>query len=85
MNTPLARRQLTWLLAVGMIGLVAAETSSCDRTPKVQADQKSQAELPTVAVAKVSTGDLSHVLVLTAEFYRLLFRRLTSWPRFPDT
>ena len=42
-------------------------TAACSKT-EVQAHTPGKAELPTVAVAKVSTDDLSHSLVLTAEF-----------------
>ncbi len=45
-------------------GLVILTASSCTKTARVEAP----AEVPTVAVAKVSIEDLSHALVLTAEF-----------------
>ncbi len=45
-------------------GLVLLTASSCTKTAKVEAP----VEVPTVAVAKVSVEDLSHALVLTAEF-----------------
>ena len=42
-------------------------TASCSKQAPVHASD-SQPDIPTVAVAKVSTEDLSHGLVLTAEF-----------------
>ena len=42
--------------------------SSCGRREAVQASVVKPADVPTVAVAKVSTEDLWHGLVLTAEF-----------------
>jgi RND family efflux transporter MFP subunit len=43
-------------------------TSSCSKQAPVHASDDTPADIPTVAVAKVSTEDLSHGLVLTAEF-----------------
>ena len=43
-------------------------TSSCSKHEPVLASNGNPADVPTVAVAKVSTEDLSHGLVLTAEF-----------------
>jgi RND family efflux transporter MFP subunit len=43
-------------------------TSACSKHEPVQASSAKAADVPTVAVAKVSTEDLSHGLVLTAEF-----------------
>ena len=43
-------------------------TSACSKHEPVQAGTPKPADVPTVAVAKVSTEDLSHGLVLTAEF-----------------
>jgi len=42
--------------------------SSCHKAEKVEAVASSQADTPTVAVAKASTEELSHGLALTAEF-----------------
>jgi len=42
--------------------------SSCSRRDNVEASSPKASEIPTVAVAKVGTRDLSHNLVLTAEF-----------------
>jgi RND family efflux transporter MFP subunit len=42
--------------------------SSCSKTAKVEARAPGASEAPTVAVAKATTEDLSHGLVLTAEF-----------------
>jgi RND family efflux transporter MFP subunit len=46
----------------------ACLTFSCAKHEPVQASSTKPADVPTVAVAKVSTEDLSHGLVLTAEF-----------------
>jgi len=54
-------RRFAIALAAGLVVLTA---SSCTKTTKADAP----AEVPTVAVAKVSIEDLSHSLVLTAEF-----------------
>jgi RND family efflux transporter MFP subunit len=43
-------------------------TSACSKHEPVQASSAKAADVPTVAVAKVSKEDLSHGLVLTAEF-----------------
>jgi RND family efflux transporter MFP subunit len=43
-------------------------TSSCSRQAPVHASTVPPPDVPTVAIAKVSTGDLSHDIVLTAEF-----------------
>jgi RND family efflux transporter MFP subunit len=43
-------------------------TSACSKHEPVLASNAKAADIPTVAVAKVSTEDLSHGLVLTAEF-----------------
>jgi RND family efflux transporter MFP subunit len=43
-------------------------TCSCSKHEPVQASNAKAADVPTVAVAKASTEDLSHGLVLTAEF-----------------
>src|SRR5258708_6324533 len=47
--------------------LATLSVSSCERTRTVEA-QQTGTDVPTVAVAKASTEDLSDVLVLTAEF-----------------
>ena len=47
-----------------VVGFVVLAASSCTKTTKAEAP----AEVPTVAVAKASIEDLSHALVLTAEF-----------------
>jgi RND family efflux transporter MFP subunit len=43
-------------------------SSACSRSAKVEAEAPKTSDAPTVAVAKVTTEDLSHDLVLTAEF-----------------
>lgn len=53
--------------AVLMI-LAAVAANSCQKSRNIEAQQKIAEEIPTVAVAKAGTSDLSRVLVLTAEF-----------------
>jgi len=53
------------VLIAGLAGLIA---SSCSKHESVQARGTQSSEIPTVAVAKATTEDLSHDLVLTAEF-----------------
>src|SRR5437868_3564800 len=63
------RNRSYWRVAAGaaLVGL-AAMVCSCGRTGKVEAQTEAQADVPTVAVAKAATEQLSHGLVLTAEF-----------------
>jgi len=57
-----------FLLALAA-GVLALAGSSCARKSEAQTPASgAEAEAPTVAVAKVSTGDLANSLVLTAEF-----------------
>ena len=51
------------VLAIG-----ALLASSCSRTANVQARDSSPSEVPSVAVARAATGDLSRGMALTAEF-----------------
>src|SRR5260370_14005879 len=53
-----------------MLVLVAAAclSASCSKREPVEASNPKASDIPTVAVAKVTTEDLSHSLVLTAEF-----------------
>jgi RND family efflux transporter MFP subunit len=51
-----------------MIGVAVLFSNSCSRTAKVAADAANPPDAPTVAVAKATIEDLSHGLVLTAEF-----------------
>ena len=53
---------------LSMLALGIGLTTSCSGPGKVEAVQNSTADVPTVAVAKATTGNLSHSLVLTAEF-----------------
>ncbi len=46
----------------------ACLSASCSRREPVEASNPKAPDIPTVAVAKVTTADLSHGLVLTAEF-----------------
>src|SRR5438105_3712859 len=52
----------------GLLGLFILICGSCNRTRKVEAQTVSNADIPTVAVARVAKEELSHDLVLTAEF-----------------
>jgi RND family efflux transporter MFP subunit len=51
-----------------LIMAAALVSASCSRHEPVQAGNAKAADVPTVAVAMVTTEDLSHGLVLTAEF-----------------
>jgi RND family efflux transporter MFP subunit len=51
-----------------LIVAAAYLTSSCSKHAPVQASDAKGPDVPTVAVAKATTEDLSHGLVLTAEF-----------------
>lgn len=55
-------------LATLLIAAAAFLGSSCSRTRKVEARDTTSSDSPTVAVARAETEDLSHGLVLTAEF-----------------
>jgi RND family efflux transporter MFP subunit len=55
------------LMALPLAALALLQ-SSCNRVTKVEARTPSSADSPTVAVARAETEDLSHGLVLTAEF-----------------
>lgn len=48
--------------------LAALGCCSCSRTQNAQAEELKTSDAPTVAVAKVGTEDISHGIVLTAEF-----------------
>ena len=50
------------------LALATLFTAGCTRTQAVQAGGSKAADAPTVAVAKAGFADLSHGLVLTAEF-----------------
>lgn len=58
------RRRLQQFAIASAAGLAILIASSCTKTTKAEAP----AEVPTVAVAKASIENLSHALVLTAEF-----------------
>src|SRR5438105_15945570 len=57
---------MRYLPAALLIALVAILTTSCSRG--IAESRPPEAEAPTVAVARVTTADLSHALALTAEF-----------------
>src|ERR1035441_11077808 len=54
------------LLLIAALG--AFPLSSCGGNKDVQASASAASDIPTVAVAKVGTADLSRDLILTAEF-----------------
>ena len=54
--------------AVLLVGVAVLFSDSCSRTAKVAVDAANTPDAPTVAVAKATVEDLSHGLVLTAEF-----------------
>jgi len=56
------------LFPLALIGLAVLACAGCSRTQAVQAHDPKVTETLTVAVAKVAITDLSHGLVLTAEF-----------------
>src|SRR3954466_1244694 len=56
------------LAFAALSGLAMIAASSCSKSIKVEAQSPAAVESPTVAVAKVTNEDLSHGLVLTAEF-----------------
>jgi RND family efflux transporter MFP subunit len=47
---------------------IAVGLSSCSKTQNAEAENIKTSDAPTVAVAKIGTEDLSHGIVLTAEF-----------------
>jgi len=51
-----------------LLACLALGASSCNRSEEAEARTPAAAEVPTVAVAKVSTEDLSRGIALTAEF-----------------
>src|SRR6476659_5649431 len=62
----LSMRKRLYLIAAACLPLLL--NNSCNGTNKKEAQVSAQAPAPTVAVAKTTTEDLSHGLVLTAEF-----------------
>lgn len=74
MKNPSPIKPSFWIAGFAVAILAAFTSLSCSRTKTVEAQPKHgeatspSSDVPTVAVAKVTTGDLSHVLVLTAEF-----------------
>lgn len=58
------RIQVVYFMAIGLAALLL---SSCARTP-AQAEEAKAPDSPTVAVAKATVDDMSHKVVLTAEF-----------------
>lgn len=51
-----------------LLGIVVLFSDACSKTSKAAADASDKADAPTVAVAQATIEDLSHGLVLTAEF-----------------
>jgi RND family efflux transporter MFP subunit len=62
------RKNFLGLALISFIALAALLTSSCSRTDAIQPGPSRTGDAPTVAVGKAATTDLSHGLVLTAEF-----------------
>src|SRR3954447_3019021 len=54
--------------AILLITTVACLAAGCSKHDAVQASEVKPADIPTVAVAKAAPEDLSHGLVMTAEF-----------------
>src|SRR5512143_2438686 len=62
------RRFVLSSFAVLLIAAVGFLNSSCSKTRRVEARSTSSSDSPTVAVARAEMEDLSHDIVLTAEF-----------------
>jgi RND family efflux transporter MFP subunit len=62
------RKSLFPTFTVLIVGVTVLFSDACSRAEKVQADAAKASDAPTVAVAKATVEDLSHGLVLTAEF-----------------
>jgi RND family efflux transporter MFP subunit len=62
------RKSLFLTSPVLLVGVAVLVSDSCSRTSKVEAEAAKASDALTVAVAKATTEDLSHGLVLTAEF-----------------
>jgi RND family efflux transporter MFP subunit len=62
------RKSVVQTASVLVAGVVAVLSSSCSRTQNVKAEERNVSETPAVAVAKAKIEDMSHGLVLTAEF-----------------
>ena len=60
--------KLTIATAFSLLGIIAFTASSCSRAAKVQARDIQPSDMPTVAVARVTSENFSHGLVLTADF-----------------
>ena len=66
--TEISERRILQLAAgAGLLCLVVI-ACSCNRPGKVEAESPAHADIPTVAVAKASTEELSRGMALTAEF-----------------
>jgi RND family efflux transporter MFP subunit len=61
-------RLIARILPFFLLGLASFLASSCSKSRNVQASTPSAADIPTVAVAKATSENLSRNLVLTAEF-----------------
>jgi RND family efflux transporter MFP subunit len=68
MNENPIQNRLFIAACAGLVGVLAFAASSCQNSQKVEARMPENAEVPTVAVAKAATQDLSHSVKLTAEF-----------------
>jgi RND family efflux transporter MFP subunit len=56
------------LATISLVALAALLAGACSRTQAIEAGEPKTADVPTVAVAKAAVADLSHGLVMTAEF-----------------
>jgi RND family efflux transporter MFP subunit len=63
----ISKRKPRLATGAALVGFAILATA-CNRTEKVEAGTPAHAEIPTVAVAKAATEELSHGLALTAEF-----------------
>ena len=66
--SPASRRFMYLTSSVLIAGAAALFSDGCSKAEKAQAVAAKASEVPTVAVAKATIEDLSHGLVLTAEF-----------------
>jgi len=62
------RKPVVRTVAVLMAGVIAVLSSSCSKTQNAKAQEAKVSDTPAVAVAKAKIEDMSHGLILTAEF-----------------
>ena len=66
--TEISARSILPLAAGAVLLCLVVIACSCNRPGRVEAESPARADIPTVAVAKASTQELSRSLALTAEF-----------------